>query len=125
MVTRKVLIVDDDPYLIKSLEFVFRMEGIDFDTARNGVEATEKIREEEPGVVLLDVMMPGKDGYEVCEDVKRDSELRDIHIVLLSAKARKSEVAHGFAVGADEYITKPFSIKVVVDLVEDVLSKVN
>ncbi len=121
MLRKKVLIVDDDPNLVKALGFVLKREGYDFDTAADGEEAIAKVHESEPGVILLDIMMPQKDGFEVCEEVKGTPSLNDIHVVILSAKNQEADMQKGFAAGADEYITKPFSPQTIVDKVKDLL----
>ncbi|MFO8009441.1 MAG: response regulator [Dehalococcoidia bacterium] len=121
MLRKKVLIVDDDPNLIKSLGFVLEREGYDFDAAMDGEEAMAKVRSEEPGVILLDIMMPQKNGYEVCEEVRSTPDLSDIHIVILSAKSQETDKRKGLAAGADEYITKPFSPHAIVTKVKELL----
>jgi len=121
MMRKKVLIVDDDPNLIKALGFVLRKEGYEFDTAADGEEALAKVREVEPGVILLDIMMPQKSGYDVCAEVKSTPDLKDISVVILSAKSQEADRERGIAAGADEYITKPFSPQSVVDKVKKIL----
>ncbi len=121
MLRKKVLIVDDDPNLIKSLGFVFQREGYDFDTAADGEEALTKVKELEPGVILLDIMMPLKNGYEVCEEVKNTPDLSDIHVVILSAKSQEADRKRGLEAGADEFITKPFSPQTIVTKVKQLL----
>ncbi len=123
MLRKKVLIVDDDPNLIRSLGYVLQKEGYDFDTAYDGEEAMAKVRETEPGVILLDIMMPRKNGYEVCAEVKGTTGLQDINIVVLSAKSQEVDRERGLAAGADEYITKPFSPKTIVDKVKELLGE--
>jgi DNA-binding response OmpR family regulator len=107
--THKVLIADDEPNILISLEFLMKREGHQVLLARNGVEALELIRRERPGLVLLDVMMPGKNGYEVCQAVRADEALAGTKILMLSAKGRDTDIAQGLGVGADGYMTKPFS----------------
>ncbi|MFO8101200.1 MAG: response regulator [Dehalococcoidia bacterium] len=123
MLRKKVLIVDDDPNLIKSLGYVLQKEGYEFDIAQDGEEAMEKVKETAPGVILLDIMMPRKNGYEVCAEVKGNSGLQDINIVVLSAKSQEADRARGLAAGADEYITKPFSPQTVVQKVKELLGE--
>ena len=118
---KKILIVDDEPFIIRSLEFVLRKEGYDIATASNGEEAMSAIRESKPRLLFLDVMMPKKNGYEVCEEVKGDPDLRDIHIVMLSAKGQQADKEKGLSVGADEFINKPFSPSQVVSRVKEIL----
>jgi DNA-binding response OmpR family regulator len=109
--THKILIVDDEPNIVVSLEFLMKREGYEVSVARDGIEALERIRRERPDVVLLDVMMPGKTGFEVCQAVRGDDTLAGTRILLLSAKGRETDVAKGLALGADGYMTKPFSTR--------------
>lgn len=113
----EILVVDDEPNIVLSLEFLMKKEGYGVRTASNGVEALDAIREAKPDLVLLDVMMPRMDGYEVCEAIRKDPELDAVRIVMLTAKGREVEREKGLALGADDYITKPFATR---DLVEKV-----
>ena len=106
---QKVLIADDEPNILISLEYLMKREGHQVLLARNGIEALETIRREHPALVLLDVMMPGKNGYEVCQAVRADEALAGIKILMLTAKGRDTDIAQGLGVGADGYLTKPFS----------------
>jgi DNA-binding response OmpR family regulator len=109
--THTVLIADDEPNIVISLEFLMKREGHRVIVARDGVQALEAIRRDRPDLVLLDVMMPGKTGFEVCQAVRADDTLAAVKIVLLTAKGRDTDVAKGTALGADAYVTKPFSTK--------------
>jgi DNA-binding response OmpR family regulator len=115
--SKKILIADDEPNIVISLEFLMKREGFDISIAHDGEEALEKIRSLQPDLVLLDVMMPRKSGFDVCQAVKADPLLSKIKVLMLTAKGRDTEVAKGLALGADAYMTKPFSTK---DLVEKV-----
>jgi DNA-binding response OmpR family regulator len=106
---RKVLIVDDEPNIVTALEFLLKRSGYDVRLASNGAEALEQVDAYRPDVVLMDVMMPVKSGYEVCQRMRERPELADIRIVMLSAKGSEAEVNKGLSLGADLYITKPFS----------------
>jgi len=108
-ISRKVLIVDDEPNIVTALEFLFRRSGYDVRLANNGAEALEQVDSYRPDVVLLDVMMPVKSGYEVCQKLRERSDLAQVKIVMLSAKGSEAEVNKGLSLGADLYITKPFS----------------
>lgn len=108
---QKVLIADDEPNILISLEFLMKREGHTVLLARDGDEALALIRAEVPALVLLDVMMPGKSGYEVCQAVRADEALAGVKILMLTAKGRDTDVAQGLGVGADGYMTKPFSTK--------------
>lgn len=118
----KVLIADDEPNIVVSLSFMMKREGYDVLVARDGTEALETIRRERPSLVLLDAMMPGMTGFDVCEAVRADSGLRDTRILMLTAKGRETDVARGLGAGADAYVTKPFSTRDLVAKVRDMLA---
>ena len=107
----KILIVDDEPHLRTLIQQTLEEledEGVDLITATNGEEALETIRQEEPNLVFLDVMMPKKNGFDVCHVVKNELGLKNIHVVLLTAKGQEFDRQRGQEVGADMYMTKPF-----------------
>jgi DNA-binding response OmpR family regulator len=118
---QKVLIADDEPNILISLEFLMRREGHQVLLARDGREALETIRRERPALVLLDVMMPGKSGLEVCQAVRADEALAGVKILMLTAKGRDTDLAQGLGAGADGYITKPFSTKELAARVREML----
>ena len=109
--SKKILIVDDEPNIVISLEFLMKKEGFEVAVACDGEEALAKVAEFAPDLVLLDVMMPKKSGYEVCEALRADPAQAALKIVMLTAKGLDTEVAKGLAIGADVYMTKPFSTK--------------
>ena len=119
--THKVLIADDEPNIVISLEFLMKREGYQVLVARDGPQALEAIQRERPHLVLLDVMMPGKTGFEVCQAVRADDTLAAVKIVLLTAKGRDTDIAKGQALGADAYVTKPFSTKELAARVRELL----
>ena len=119
--THKVLIADDEPNIVISLEFLMKREGYQVLVARDGPQALEAIQRERPHLVLLDVMMPGKTGLEVCQAVRADDTLAAVKIVLLTAKGRDTDIAKGQALGADAYVTKPFSTKELAARVRELL----
>ncbi len=106
---KKVLIADDEPNIVVSLEFLMRRQGYDVQVATNGEDALRAVAEFAPDLILLDVMMPRMSGYDVCQKVRENPAWQGIRIVMLSAKGRDIEVTKGMAVGADAYVTKPFS----------------
>ncbi len=106
-----IVIADDEPNILISLEFLMKREGYSVVLARNGIEALDAIRLYKPALVLLDVMMPGKDGHEVCQAVRADETLAGTLILMLTAKGRDTDIAQGLGVGADGYMTKPFSTR--------------
>ena len=120
--THKVLIADDEPNILISLEFLMKREGHQVLLARDGDEALALIRSERPALVLLDVMMPRKSGFEVCQAVRADEALAGIKILMLTAKGRDTDVAQGLGVGADGYMTKPFSTRDLAARVREMLA---
>jgi DNA-binding response OmpR family regulator len=116
-----ILLVDDEPYIIRSLSFVLEREGYWVETARNGEEALQKIRMLRPCLVFLDVMMPIKNGYQVCAEVREDPVIADTHIIMLSAKGQQVDRERGLLGGTDEYITKPFSPREIIALVRTIV----
>lgn len=107
--THTVLIADDEPNILVSLEFLLRREGHRILVAHDGAEALDMIRRDHPALVLLDAMMPGLTGFEVCEAVRADPAIAGTRILMLSAKARPTDLARGLGAGADAYVTKPFA----------------
>lgn len=117
----KILIADDEPNILISLEFLMKREGYEVVLARDGQEAIDAIARERPALVLLDVMMPVKTGFDVCHEVRSNESLRDTLIVMLTAKGRDTDVAKGLALGANAYMTKPFSTRELVQKVKEML----
>lgn len=120
---KKILIADDEPNIIASLEFLMRQKGYEVRVAGNGAEALAAVAEFGPDLMLLDVMMPQMSGFDVCQKVRANPEWQRIKIIMLSAKGREAEVSKGLAVGADAYVTKPFSTKELVARVQEMLSE--
>ena len=114
----KILIVDDEPNIVMSLEFLLRKNGYEVFIARNGTEAMETIRREKPHIILLDVMMPDVDGYDVCRYVKSNPETSPAKVIFLSAKGRETDIQKGYEAGASLYLTKPFSTRVLMEKVK-------
>lgn len=108
---KRVLIADDEANIVASLEFLMEQAGYEVKIAADGNEALALVASFAPDLVLLDVMMPGRNGYEVCQRLKGDPATRDVKVVMLSAKGRDIEVAKGLDLGADAYVTKPFSTR--------------
>ena len=117
----KILIADAEPNILISLEFLMKREGYEVVLARDGQEAIDAILRERPALVLLDVMMPIKTGFDVCHEVRASDTVRDTVIVMLTAKGRDTDVAKGLALGANAYMTKPFSTKELVQKVRELL----
>ena len=118
----KVLIVDDEPNILMSLDFLMRKEGYDVLVARNGKEALESLENKEPDMVLLDIMMPDVDGYEICQYIRKQENLQNCKVIFLSAKTKETDIQRGYEVGADFYLTKPFSNKNLIGKVKELLS---
>lgn len=118
---KQVLIVDDEPNIVQALEFLLSRRGLQVSVARDGGEALRRIETDKPDLVLLDVMMPVMSGHDVCLRVRERADLRHIKILMLSAKGYAAEVNKGMAIGADLYITKPFSTKELLAKVDQLL----
>jgi DNA-binding response OmpR family regulator len=119
--SKKVLIADDEPNIVISLEFLLQREGFAVLVAVDGEEALARARAERPDLVLLDVMMPKMNGFDVCQALRADPELAGMRILMLTAKGRDTEVSKGLGLGADAYVTKPFSTKELVAQVRSLL----
>ena len=119
--THKILIADDEPNILISLEYLMQREGFTVSLARDGQQALDAILRDPADLVLLDVMMPRKGGLEVCQEVRADPRLKGVRILMLTAKGRDTDAANGLALGADAYVTKPFSTKDLVARVRDLL----
>lgn len=119
--TQKLLVADDEPNIVISLEYLMKREGYQVLVATDGNQALETIQREKPALVLLDVMMPIKTGFDVCCEVRAHEAVRDTLIVMLTAKGRDTDVAKGLALGANAYMTKPFSTKELVQKVRELL----
>ena len=119
--SHKILIADDEPNILISLEYLMKREGYSVSVARDGEEALAAILRDRPALVLLDVMMPKKSGFEVCQEVRANDAARDTLILMLTAKGRDTDVAKGLGSGADAYMTKPFSTKALVQKVREML----
>lgn len=120
---RKVLIADDEPNIVMALEFLLGRAGYEVRTAANGDEALALLESFSPDLVLIDIMMPGKSGYEVCQRIRERPEWRHVKIVMVSAKGRDAEISKGMSLGADLYVTKPFSTQELIAAVDRLLAR--
>ncbi len=119
---KRILIVDDEPNIVTSLEFLMTRAGFEVESAADGEAALKAVARSLPDLVLLDIMLPRVNGFEVCEKLRADPRWRGVKIVMLTAKGRDTEVARGMALGADLYVTKPFSTKELVAQVRQLLA---
>ncbi|MFA9475012.1 MAG: response regulator transcription factor [Filomicrobium sp.] len=120
---KTVLIVDDESYIVKSLSFVMKNAGFDTGSAGDGEEALKKVDEMVPDLVILDVMMPKLDGFEVCKAIRANPAWSSIKIIMLTAKGRDTEREKGLALGADDYLTKPFSTRDILKRVQEMMNE--
>lgn len=118
---KRILIADDEPNIVVSLEFLMKREGFDVTVATDGEAALAAMAAMPPDLVLLDIMLPKKDGFEVCQQIRAKPQWQAVKVVMLTAKGRDTEVAKGLALGADAYMTKPFSTKDLVAQVRQLL----
>ncbi|MFO1069265.1 MAG: response regulator [Geminicoccaceae bacterium] len=118
---KRVLVVDDEPNIVMSLEFLMKRAGFEVEVARNGREALAALDGTPPDLLLLDVMMPEFDGYEVCERIRARPEWNATRIIMLTARGRDAERQRGLALGADRYVTKPFSTRELVEQARELL----
>ena len=120
---KRILIVDDEPNIVLSLEYLMKREGYDVAIAADGEAALEALAQVRPDLVILDVMLPKMDGFDVCRRVRADARLAGLKILMLTAKGRDTEVAKGLDVGADAYVTKPFSTRELVAKIGEMLRR--
>jgi two-component system, OmpR family, alkaline phosphatase synthesis response regulator PhoP len=120
---KEILIVDDEPNVVVPIQFLMEQLGCRVMIAERGEDALDLIYQYKPDLVLLDIMLPGIDGYEVCEILRLNPNYRKVKIIFLTAKGREEEIAKGLALGADAYITKPFSNAALVAKVKELLEK--
>lgn len=120
--SQHILIVDDEKNIAISVDYLLRREGYQVSVAHDGEEGLQLIRRERPDLVLLDIMMPRLNGFQVCEQVRADPALAGTRIIMLTAKGRDAEKEKGLALGADAYITKPFSTRELVSQVKALLA---
>jgi two-component system alkaline phosphatase synthesis response regulator PhoP len=121
--SKTILIVDDEAYIVTSLEYVMQSAGYEVAVAYDGEEALQKVAETVPALVILDLMMPKLDGFEVCEKIRQNPLWKDIRIIILTAKGRDIERKKGMSLGADDYMTKPFSTRDILNRVKELLAE--
>jgi len=118
---KRILIADDEPNIVLSLEFLMKREGFEVQVAADGEAALQAIAAQVPDLILLDIMLPKKDGFDVCQQIRANPQWQSIKVVMLTAKGRDTEVSKGIALGADAYMTKPFSTRDLVAQVRQLL----
>jgi DNA-binding response OmpR family regulator len=123
VVSASILVVDDEPNIVLSLEFLLKQAGFRVRTVSNGEAALVAITQEPPDLVLLDVMIPGRDGYAVCQEIRNNPAWRNMRIIMLTAKGGDIQREKGLSLGADEYVTKPFSTRELVERVRRMLDR--
>jgi DNA-binding response OmpR family regulator len=120
---KEILIVDDEPDVVVPIQFLMEQQGYRVMAGERGEDALDLIYHYKPDLVILDIMLPGIDGYEVCEIIRLDPNYRDVRVMFLTAKGREVDIAKGLALGADAYLTKPFSNDELVAKVKELLEK--
>ena len=116
---KKIIIADDEHKILMSLEYSFKKNGYDVYVARDGTEVLEFLKTMVPDVILLDIMMPNLDGYSTLDLIKQDGKLKDTKVIFLSAKNNPRDIERGLKMGADAYVTKPYSIKKLMQQIEE------
>ena len=119
---KRILIVDDEPNIVVPLEFLMKQNNFDVQAAETGEKAMDLISSWKPDLILLDIMLPGMDGYEVCQKIRQEKEFNHTRIVFLSAMARSIDIVKGMGLSADDYITKPFATDYVVNKIKELLA---
>ncbi|WP_321994979.1 response regulator transcription factor [Clostridium butyricum] len=123
MTREKILIVDDEEHIVELLDFNLKNSGYETFIATDGIEAVRMAKEEKPNLILLDLMIPGMDGFDVCKEIKKDKEMKNTSIIMLTAKGEELDKILGLELGADDYITKPFSVRELLARVKAVLRR--
>ncbi len=123
MSKKKIVIVEDEPDILEVISYNLRREGYAVHTASDGIKGLSLIRQHQPDLVLLDLMLPGVDGLEICASIKQDSSTKDTSVIMVTAKGEESDIVLGLGVGADDYISKPFSPRELVARVKAVLRR--
>ena len=119
----RILLVDDEPDILETVSFMLQSRNYQVSTASGGQESLEKVKSEQPDLILLDIMMPDIDGYEVCMKLKSDENTRDIPVIMLTAKGESEAVLKSHSIGADDYVVKPFSLPTLLSKLKKFLGK--
>lgn len=118
---KSILVVEDEPNIVLSLQFLMKKAGFDVRVARDGDEALAEVASRAPDLILLDVMIPKRDGYDVCQTIRSNPAWQAIYIIMLTAKGREVDREKGIALGANDYVTKPFSTRDLTEKVKQIL----
>jgi DNA-binding response OmpR family regulator len=121
--TKSILVVEDEPNIVLSLQFLMKQAGFDVRVARDGDEALREVESRAPDLILLDVMIPKRDGYDVCQTIRANPDWAYIYIIMLTAKGREVDREKGISLGANDYVTKPFSTRDLTEKVKQILCK--
>ena len=121
--TKSILVVEDEPNIVLSLQFLMKQAGFDVRVARDGDEALREVGIRAPDLILLDVMIPKRDGYDVCQTIRANPDWAYIYIIMLTAKGRDVDREKGISLGANDYVTKPFSTRDLTEKVKQILYK--
>ncbi len=119
--TKSILVVEDEPNIVLSLQFLMKKAGFEVRVARDGEEALAAVHDRAPDLILLDVMIPKRDGYDVCQTIRANPEWKNIYIIMLTAKGREVDREKGIALGANDYVTKPFSTRDLTEKVKQIM----
>jgi DNA-binding response OmpR family regulator len=120
--TKSILVVEDEPNIVLSLQFLMKQAGFDVRIARDGDEALREVESRAPDLILLDVMIPKRDGYDVCQTIRANPDWAYIYIIMLTAKGREVDREKGISLGANDYVTKPFSTRDLTEKVKQILN---
>ena len=122
-IPKKILIVEDDPSFSRAISHIIEKEGYDVITASNGMAGLRMAKDENPDLLILDVMLPGLDGFEICHQLRQDPQTEKLPIIMLSAKGQEIDKTTGLKVGANEYLTKPIDRALLLEKITSLLSK--
>jgi len=120
--SKKILVIEDDPSTLRFVEYTLQQEGLQVFTARNGLDGLKSAQTQQPDLIILDIMLPGLDGYEICHRLHQKAETASIPVLMLSAKARQEDKDMGMRVGANDYLTKPADPSEIVTRVQALLA---
>ncbi len=118
---RSILVVEDEPNIVLSLQFLMKQAGFEVRVASDGDEALKEVEKRAPDLILLDVMIPKRDGYDVCQTIRANPQWKGIYIIMLTAKGREVDREKGLSLGANDYVTKPFSTRDLTEKVKRIL----